>query len=96
MSAPPQATGEPVTSKDDLVAYVEAGCKPPTDWRIGTEHEKFAYTCSDLRRLPYAGERGIQAMLEGLAGVREALGGPGASENAAREILATLGIPSNG
>ena len=67
MSAPPQATGEPVTSKDDLVAYVEAGCKPPADWRIGTEHEKFAYTCGDLRRLPYAGERGIQAMLEGLA-----------------------------
>ncbi|HAQ32742.1 MAG TPA: glutamate--cysteine ligase, partial [Rhodospirillaceae bacterium] len=26
--------------KDQLVAYMESGCKPRTDWRIGTEHEK--------------------------------------------------------
>ena len=34
-----------------------------------------------------------ERMLEGLEGVRALLGGPGASENAAREILDTLGIP---
>ncbi len=66
MSAPPQATGEPITSKAQLVAYFEAGCKPPDLWRIGTEHEKFAYTVGDLRPLPYEGERGIRTLLDGL------------------------------
>ena len=67
MSAPPQSKGEPFTSKAQLVSYLEAGCKPSEAWRIGTEHEKFAYTLEDLRPLPYAGERGIRAILEGLA-----------------------------
>jgi len=66
MSAPPQAKGEPITSKSQLVAFFEAGCKPPDLWRIGTEHEKFAYTLDDLRPLPYEGERGIRALLDGL------------------------------
>jgi glutamate--cysteine ligase len=67
MSAPPQSKGEPITSRDQLVAYLEAGCKPPADWRIGTEHEKFAYTLDDLRPLPFEGARGIRAILDGLA-----------------------------
>jgi len=67
MSAPPQSKGEPVTSRDQLVAYLEAGNKPPADWRIGTEHEKFAYTLDDLRSLPYGGRRSIRAILDGLA-----------------------------
>ena len=66
MSAPPQSKGEPITSKSQLVAYLEAGCKPPDLWRIGTEHEKFAYTVGDLRPLPYDGERSIRVLLEGL------------------------------
>src|SRR3972149_3586908 len=66
MSAPPQAKGEPITSKAQLIAYFEAGCKPQDLWRIGTEHEKFAYTVSDLRSLPYDGERSIRALLQGL------------------------------
>ncbi|MFQ5467904.1 MAG: glutamate--cysteine ligase, partial [Kiloniellaceae bacterium] len=68
MSAPPQAAGKPIAGKADLVAYLEAGCKSPEDWRIGTEHEKFAYTVADHRPLPYDGPRGIRAVLEGLAG----------------------------
>ena len=67
MSAPPTGKGEPITGKADLIADLEAGCKPPADWRIGTEHEKLAYTCDDLHRLPYEGPRGIRAVLEGLA-----------------------------
>ena len=39
---------------------------PQTAWRIGTEHEKFAYRLSDLRPLPYEGTPGIRAVLEGL------------------------------
>ena len=67
MSAPPEAQGAPIADRRELVAYLEAGCKPRTDWRIGTEHEKFGYTHDDLRPLPYEGERGIRALLEGLA-----------------------------
>jgi glutamate--cysteine ligase len=67
MSAPPQAQGAPVTDRGQLIEYLEAGCKPKADWRVGTEHEKFGYTQDDLRPLPYEGERSIRALLEGLA-----------------------------
>ena len=67
MSAPPEAKGEPITDQRQLIEYVEAGCKPKSDWRIGTEHEKFGYTHDDLRPLPYEGERSVRALLEGLA-----------------------------
>ena len=66
MSAPPTSSGEPITDKNQLVAYLEAGCKPRADWRVGTEHEKFAFRWLDLRPLPYDGPAGIRALLEGL------------------------------
>jgi glutamate--cysteine ligase len=56
----------PITSRNDLVAYFEAGAKPPDRWRIGTEHEKFGFELGTLRPLPYAGPKGIRAILEGL------------------------------
>ena len=37
-----------VESRDQLVAYLEEGCKAKTDWRIGTEHEKFCFHTDDL------------------------------------------------
>ena len=55
-----------VKTKSDLIGYVASGCKPATEWVIGTEHEKFGYKLSDYRPLPYGGPSGIQAMLEGL------------------------------
>jgi glutamate--cysteine ligase len=67
MSAPPQTKGAPITDRRQLIEYLEAGCKPKAEWRVGTEHEKFGYTHDDLRPLPYEGERGIRALLEGLA-----------------------------
>jgi glutamate--cysteine ligase len=66
MSAPPSTTGEPITEKAQLIDYIAAGCKPVQAWRIGTEHEKFAYTLHDNRPLPYDGEQGIAALLKGL------------------------------
>lgn len=62
----PQSGGGPIESFDDLAGYLEAGCKPKSDWRIGTEHEKFGYCRDTLRPLPYDGDRSIRAMLEGL------------------------------
>jgi glutamate--cysteine ligase len=66
MSAPPKSRGEPITDKRQLVAYLESGSKPRADWRIGTEHEKFAFDLKTLRPLPYDGPASIRAMLEGL------------------------------
>ena len=63
----PQQGGGPIESFDDLAAYLESGCKPKEDWRIGTEHEKFGYCKDTLKPLPYDGPRSIKAMLEGLA-----------------------------
>ncbi|WP_342643032.1 glutamate--cysteine ligase [Rhodoligotrophos ferricapiens] len=59
-------TRVPVESKDQLVAWFEAGCKPKDSWRIGTEHEKFGFHPDGLRPVPYEGSRGIRALLEGL------------------------------
>ena len=58
---------ETVESREELVAYLESGCKPESQWMLGTEHEKFGFLMEDLRPLPYSGERGIQAILTGLA-----------------------------
>jgi glutamate--cysteine ligase len=66
MAAPPAASGAPITDKRQLVEYIAAGSKPASAWRIGTEHEKFAFQLDDLRPLPYEGPRGIGALLEGL------------------------------
>ncbi|MBI3517570.1 MAG: glutamate--cysteine ligase [Proteobacteria bacterium] len=66
MAGTPSARGDPITDKRQLVAWFEAGNKPPAQWRIGTEHEKFAFSLEDHRRLPYDGPRGIRALLEGL------------------------------
>src|SRR5262249_21613730 len=55
-----------ITSRNELAAYLEAGCKPKSDWRIGTEHEKFGFYRKSLAPVPYDGDRGIRALLEGL------------------------------
>ncbi len=62
----PQSGGGPIENMGQLAEYLEAGCKPKSDWRIGTEHEKFGYCEDTLKPLPYAGPRSILAMLEGL------------------------------
>ncbi len=62
----PQTGGGPIERREQLVEYLEEGCKPPEDWRIGTEHEKFGFTWDVLKPLPYEGERSVRAMLEGL------------------------------
>lgn len=62
----PQSGGGPIERHEQLAEYMESGCKPPEDWRIGTEHEKFGYCKDTLKPLPYDGERSILAVLEGL------------------------------
>ncbi|MBT4006678.1 MAG: glutamate--cysteine ligase [Rhodospirillales bacterium] len=66
MSGPSSPQAAPVTSKTELIEYLASGAKPRDQWRIGTEHEKFAFAQSDHRPLPYDGPCSIRAMLEGL------------------------------
>jgi len=57
-----------LTGFRDLVAHLESGSKPDrASWRIGTEHEKFAFYQDTLEPVPYDGERGIGAILNKLA-----------------------------
>src|SRR5689334_946751 len=78
MSNPGDTDATPITSVAQLARYIALGCKPPSQFRIGTEHEKFGFRRSDLRPPPYEGERGdpasIRVMLERLA--RETGGEP--------------------
>ncbi|MGR3633302.1 MAG: glutamate--cysteine ligase [Limimaricola soesokkakensis] len=62
----PQSGGGPIEHHSQLAEYLAKGCKPKSDWRIGTEHEKFGYCRDSLKPLPYDGPRSIRAMLEGL------------------------------
>ena len=68
MSGPSTAAAIPIRGRAPLVEFLSDGCKPREAWRIGTEHEKFGFRLDDLRPPGYEGERGIGAMLEGLAG----------------------------
>jgi glutamate--cysteine ligase len=59
-----QSNAIPIESHADLVAELEAGCKPRADFRIGTEHEKFGFYIDGHAPVPYEGERGIRTLLE--------------------------------
>ena len=61
----------PLESVDEMIQWFAQGCKPKEDWRIGTEHEKFPFYVDGNRPVPYGGDNGIRAILEGM---REKLG----------------------
>ncbi|MBS9719471.1 glutamate--cysteine ligase [Tianweitania sp. BSSL-BM11] len=56
----------PIEGVDELVDYLAAGNKPREQWRIGTEHEKFPFYVDGHRPVPYGGDNGIRAILEGM------------------------------
>ncbi|WP_436642884.1 glutamate--cysteine ligase [Microbaculum sp. FT89] len=56
----------PLETRDELIAYLESGCKPASAFRIGTEHEKFGFYEADCSPVPYEGERGIGALLHNM------------------------------
>ena len=62
----PQSGGESIESFEQLAAYCEAGCKPKSAWRVGTEHEKFGFNSRTFKPLPYDGKCSIKTLLEGL------------------------------
>ena len=56
----------PIERRDELVEWIAQGVKPKSQFRIGTEHEKFAFTLEGHHPVPYQGRRGIRALLEGM------------------------------
>ena len=66
-AAPAPELDVPIGSVDELVAYLRGGEKPPERWRVGTEHEKIGLHVEDRTPVPYAGPRGIAALLEAIA-----------------------------
>lgn len=57
-----------IENRAEMVEWFSKGCKPKNDWRIGTEHEKFAFYADDCSPVPYEGDRGIEALLYGMQG----------------------------
>ena len=65
----------PIGSKAELMSWIAAGEKPPSAFRLGTEHEKFPFYRDDLSPVPYEGRLasegrkaagGIRHLLEGM------------------------------
>src|SRR6202521_3148138 len=61
-----QVDRTPIESRDQLVAWLAAGARPPERYRIGTEHEKLPFTLKDHGPVPYEGSRGIRTLLLGM------------------------------
>ena len=55
-----------IESRDDMLATFAKGEKPASDWRIGTEHEKFVYRQADRRAPSYDEPGGIRDLLMAL------------------------------
>ncbi|HQT46167.1 MAG: glutamate--cysteine ligase [Acidocella sp. 20-63-7] len=66
MSNPGDADDTPVTSIRDLAAYLASGCKPKTEFTIGTEHEAFGFRLNGFAPPGYDGADGIGALLGGI------------------------------
>ncbi|TIQ06556.1 MAG: glutamate--cysteine ligase, partial [Mesorhizobium sp.] len=56
----------PIEGVDELVEHLAEGNKPRDKWRIGTEHEKFPFYVDGNAPVPYGGDHGIRAILEGM------------------------------
>ena len=56
----------PISTTSELAAYLASGAKSETQFRLGTEHEKFAFFMADNSPVPYFGEASISALLNGM------------------------------
>ncbi|MFM9972978.1 MAG: glutamate--cysteine ligase [Beijerinckiaceae bacterium] len=60
---------EPIGGKAELVAWIEKGAKPESQFRLGTEHEKVPFYTAGNTPVPYEGDKGIRRILEGMEGL---------------------------
>jgi glutamate--cysteine ligase len=75
MSNPGDTDDTPLTSVRQMAEYFADGCKPPAQFRIGTEHEKFGFRHADLTPPPYARADGQPGSISGVLGGLARFGG---------------------
>ena len=87
------ALDDPPLELADLAARLASGCKPPSAFRVGAEHEKFGFRLNTLEPVAYGGPDGIEALLNGLMrfGWRGVYEGPQAHYGGDRIIGLTRG-----
>jgi len=61
--------GEPLASIGALIGYFSNSAKPPSEFRVGTEHEKFGILHATHAPLPYEGPQGIETILNAIISV---------------------------
>jgi glutamate--cysteine ligase len=76
-----------VSSLDDLLEPFHSACKATSEFRVGTEAEKFGWLVHERAPLPFAGEVSVQSVLSKLA---ERFGWQPEREHAAGEVIALL------
>ncbi len=74
MSNPGMADATLLTDARDAAAWLAAGCKPPSAFGIGTEHEAFGFRLLDLSPPAFAPADGSAGIASLLAAIREAEG----------------------
>jgi glutamate--cysteine ligase len=57
----------PISGIDDLLEPFHRACKPPSEFRVGTEAEKFGWLTDTREPMPFSGPRGVQSVLNKLA-----------------------------
>ena len=55
-----------IESKEQLIEFIRSGEKKPNQFKIGTEHEKFAFDILNKKPIPYEGKKGIKELLTNL------------------------------
>ena len=81
----------PIERRDELVAWLAQGVRPKAEFRIGTEHEKFAFTRvfeEDATQLDVFHCAEIASLAEGVLAPQ---GGEGTDA-----VVATLGVTGSG
>ncbi len=66
MSVLVNESNQPITDQRQLVEYFSGAVKPKAEWRIGCEHEKFAYRLSTLKPVSYDEPNGLRDFLVGM------------------------------
>ena len=56
----------PIEDLSELRNWIFDGCKPQSEFRIGTEHEKFGFRLGTNEPIPYDGPNGIEALLKAM------------------------------
>jgi glutamate--cysteine ligase len=57
----------PIERFEQLYDHFARGCKPRSEWRVGTEFEKVVVDRRSGGAIPYSGNRGVEAILRALA-----------------------------